>query len=82
MGFDIGNTCSQIIPIHIGSEKLAIKFAGMLLQKGILVYPMRFPTVKKGSAVLRLSLTATHTKTQLSYTLDYIQMIGKKYKVI
>lgn len=82
MGFDIGNTCSQIIPIHIGSEKMAIKFADVLLQKGILVHPMRFPTVKKGSAVLRLSLTAPHTKAQLSYALYHLEMIGKKHKVI
>jgi glycine C-acetyltransferase len=82
MGFDIGNTCSQIIPIHIGSEKLAIKFADVLLQKGILVHPMRFPTVKKGSAVLRLSLTASHTKEQLSYTLDHMEKVGKKHKII
>jgi glycine C-acetyltransferase len=82
MGYDIGNTCSQIIPIHIGSEKLAIKFADVLLQKGILVHPMRFPTVKKGSAVLRLSLTASHTKEQLSYTLDHMEKVGKKHKII
>lgn len=82
LGFDIGNTSSQIIPIHIGSEKLAIKFADVLLQKGILVHPMRFPTVKKGCAVLRLSLSAAHTKEQLNYTLDNIEWIGKKRNII
>jgi len=82
MGFDIGNTVSQIIPVHIGSEKLATKVADVLLQKGILVHPMRFPTVKKGCAVLRLSLCAFHTKTQLNFTLDQLEVIGKKYNII
>jgi glycine C-acetyltransferase len=82
MGFDIGNTASQIIPLHIGSEKLATKVADVLLQKGILVHPMRFPTVKKGRAVLRLSLCAFHTKTQLNFTLDQLEVIGKKYDII
>jgi glycine C-acetyltransferase len=82
IGFDIGNSSSQIIPVHIGSEKLAIKFADVLLQKGILVHPMRFPTVKKGSAVLRLSLSASHTKPQLDYSLDQIEAIGKKHNII
>ena len=82
MGFDIGDTCSQIIPVHVGSEKLAIKFADVLLQKGILVHPMRFPTVKKGCAVLRLSLNASHTKAQVNYTLDQLEVIGKKYNII
>ena len=82
IGYDIGNTSSQIIPIHIGSEKLATKFADLLLQKGIFVHPMRFPTVKRGSAVLRLSLSASHTKKQLGYALDELEKLGKKHKVI
>jgi len=82
IGYDIGNSCSQIIPIHIGSENLAVKFADKLLQKGIFVHPMRFPTVKMGCAVLRLSLSASHTKEQLIYTLKELKNIGKKHKVI
>jgi glycine C-acetyltransferase len=82
MGFDIGDTCSQIIPVHVGSERLAIKFADVLLQKGILIHPMRFPTVKKGCAVLRLSLNAAHTKPQMNYTLDQLEAIGKKHNII
>ena len=82
IGYDLGNSCSQIIPIHIGSENLAVKFADKLLQKGIFVHPMRFPTVKMGCAVLRLSLSASHTKEQLIYTLKELKNIGKKHKVI
>lgn len=82
IGYDIGNSCSQIIPIHIGSENLAVKFADKLLLKGIFVHPMRFPTVKMGCAVLRLSLSASHTKEQLIYTLKELKNIGKKHKVI
>jgi glycine C-acetyltransferase len=82
IGYDIGNSCSQIIPIHIGSENLAVKFADKLLQKGIFVHPMRFPTVKMGCAVLRLSLSASHSKEQLIYTLKELKNIGKKHKVI
>jgi glycine C-acetyltransferase len=82
MGYDLGNSWSQIIPIYIGSENLAVKFANKLLQKGIFVHPMRFPTVKKGRALLRLSLSASHKKEQLIYTLEELENIGKKYKII
>ncbi len=82
IGYDIGNSCSQIIPIHIGSENLAVKSADKLLQKGIFDHPMRFPTVKMGCAVLRLSLSASHTKEQLIYTLKELKYIGKKHKVV
>jgi glycine C-acetyltransferase len=82
MGYDLGSSRSQIIPIHIGSENLAVKFANKLLQKGIFVHPMRFPTVKKGRALLRLSLSASHKKEQLIYTLEVLENIGKKQKFI
>jgi glycine C-acetyltransferase len=82
IGYDLGNSCSQIIPIYIGSENLAVKFANGLLQKGIFVHPMRFPTVKKGRALLRLSLSASHKKEQLIYTLEELENIGKKHKLI
>jgi len=59
-----------------------MKLANKLIQKGIFLHPMRFPTVKKGCALLRLSLSASHTKEQLIYTLDELEKIGKKYKVV
>ncbi|HEY7227632.1 MAG TPA: aminotransferase class I/II-fold pyridoxal phosphate-dependent enzyme [Nitrososphaeraceae archaeon] len=82
IGYDIGNSVSQIIPIRINSENDAVKLANKLLQKGIFVHPMRFPTVKKGQAVLRLSLSAAHTKEQLYYTLEELENSGRKFKVI
>ena len=82
IGYDIGNSVSQIVSIHINSENFAMKFGNKLLQKGIFVYPMRFPTVRKGHAVLRLSLTAAHTKEQFDYTLEELENIGKEFKVI
>jgi len=82
IGYDIGNSVSQIVSIHINSENNAVKLGNKLLQKGIFVYPMRFPTVAKGHAVLRLSLSAAHTKAQLDYTLEELENIGREFKVI
>ena len=82
IGYNIGNSVSQIIPIQIGSEKLAMEFASKLLVKGIFVHPMRFPTVKKGCSVLRLSLSASHTKAELIYTLEELYNFGRKHKLL
>ena len=82
IGYNIGNSVSQIIPIQIGSEKLAMEFASKLLVKGIFVHPMRFPTVKKGCSVLRLSLSASHTKAELVYTLEELYNLGRKHKLL
>jgi len=82
MGYNIGNSVSQIVPIEIGSEKQAIEFASKLLDRGIFVHPMRFPTVKKGRSVLRLSLSASHTKADLMYTLEELFRLGRKHKLL
>ena len=82
IGYNVGNSVSQIIPIQIGSEKLSMEFASKLLVKGIFVHPMRFPTVKKGCSVLRLSLSASHTKAELVYTLEEFYNLGRKHKLL
>jgi glycine C-acetyltransferase len=73
---------SQIIPIIIGSEKLALEFSNMLLDEGIFLQAIRFPTVQKGSARLRASLSALHTRHQLKYAIDGMESMGRKLKVI
>ena len=73
---------SQIIPIIIGSEKLALEFSNKLLDDGIFLQAVRYPTVKKGSARLRVSLTASHTRDQLKSAIDSIESIGRTLKLI
>ncbi len=77
-GFNMGNSRSQIIPIFMGSENIAMEFAEMSLKKGIFIHPMRFPTVKKGSSVVRVSLTASHTKMELLRALRVMEETGKE----
>ena len=73
---------SQIIPVIIGDEKTAIEFSKRLLDNGIFVQAVRYPTVKKGSARLRISLTALHGRDQLSSAIDSFGTVGKKLLII
>ncbi len=57
IGFEI-NSESQIIPIVIGDEKSAMDFGKFLFNKGIFAQPIRYPTVPKNQARLRISVTA------------------------
>jgi glycine C-acetyltransferase len=82
LGFEIGNSNSQIIPIMIGREDIAVQFSKQLLEAGIFVQAVRYPTVKRGSARLRLSVTAMHTKTQLQVAAKALRHIGKKHDII
>lgn len=82
IGLIRGKPDSQIIPIIIGSEKLALDFSKDLLDDGVFLQPIRYPTVQKGSARLRVSLTALHTKHQLKFAIDLLESIGRKLNII
>lgn len=58
---DIGlttNSQSHIIPIIIGDEKTTMMFSQLLLKKGVFAQAIRYPTVPKGSARIRVSITS------------------------
>jgi glycine C-acetyltransferase len=82
MGLLADQPRTQIIPILIGSEKNAIKFSNLLLRKGILVQPIRFPTVKKGSSRIRISMSALHTLPNIWNALDAIRYAAVKLKLM
>jgi len=56
--FDIGRSDSQIVPLILGANEKALRVAGGLAAAGFAVRAIRPPTVPKGTARLRFSLTA------------------------
>lgn len=56
---------TPIIPILIGDEAKAMQVAAALEEAGIMVPAIRYPTVAKGTARLRVALMADHTEEQL-----------------
>ena len=64
-GIDV-QTESAIIPLIVGNEEAAVRLARRLLEQGIIVSAIRYPTVKRGQAMLRLTIMATHTQSELA----------------
>ena len=52
-------TSSAIVPVIVGDERRAVECAAQLERAGFLVPAIRYPTVAKGAARLRVSLKAT-----------------------
>jgi glycine C-acetyltransferase len=82
LGFSLGSSDSQIMPVMIGDEKKAVAFSDALLKAGAFAQAVRYPTVKKGSARLRVSLTAMHDKDHLDAAIDAFEIAGKKSGII
>ena len=66
----IGNRQSKIpgaiIPILIGDERKTVEAAAALRDQGIFIPAIRHPTVARGKARLRVTLTAAHTTEEVS----------------
>jgi len=54
-----------IVPIILGDEDCALKASEQLKEAGFLVPAIRYPTVARGKARLRVTLSAAHTKEQV-----------------
>ncbi len=63
---------SHIVPIIIGEIGPARHLAQSLFEQGIFAPAIRPPTVPKGTARLRLSVTATHTAEQIDHLADVL----------
>ena len=61
----IAEPSSAIVGLQIGEEAEALRLSALLLEAGFLIPAIRYPTVAKGKARLRLTLGATHTETQI-----------------
>jgi 8-amino-7-oxononanoate synthase len=57
---------SAIIPLIIGDESAAVAAAEQLRQQGMFVPAIRYPTVARGAARLRITLTAAHADADVT----------------
>lgn len=78
LGFEI-NSASQIIPIIVGDEKTAMKFGEFLFDNGIFAQPIRYPTVPKNKARLRISVTAWLSSAEIENSLEIFDKASKKF---
>lgn len=58
-------TESAIVPIIVGENDIALAASDRLRERGFLIPAIRFPTVPRGTARLRITLSATHEASQI-----------------
>lgn len=60
-----GDTISPIFPVMIGDEGKALVLAAALLKRGFLAPAIRYPTVARGAARIRIALSSLHSNQQV-----------------
>ena len=78
IGYEI-NSHSQIIPIIVGNEKKAMDFGKFLFDNGVYAQPIRYPTVPKNKARLRISVTAWLSGTDIEKSLNIFEKSFRKF---
>lgn len=82
LGFNTGNSETPITPVIIGEEAEAMKFSKKLLEKGVFVSAIVFPTVPKGTGRVRCMVTAGHTKEQLDRAVEIFKEVGEDMGIL
>ncbi|HEC2153199.1 TPA: glycine C-acetyltransferase [Staphylococcus delphini] len=82
LGFDTGQSETPITPVIIGDEKKTQQFSKRLMEEGIYVKSIVFPTVPRGTGRVRNMPTAAHTTEMLDQALEVYARVGKELGII
>ena len=82
LGFNTLESETQIMPVMIGSPSDTVNMAKELFDKGLFIQAIRPPTVPENSSRLRLTVMATHEKSDLEKALSILEKTGKKFGII
>ena len=74
-GMCVGGSDNHIQPLIIGGANEAMQISKALYKKNILVSAIRPPTVPKNTSRLRISITASHTKNDISLLVKTLSKI-------
>lgn len=78
MGLNTGETQTPIIPVIIGDNEKTFTLWRMLYDNGLFTNPVVSPAVPPKRSLLRVVVTATHTKDQLNRALDIFETCVRK----
>ena len=77
-GLSIKSGVHPIVPIMIGDATLSQKMAARLLEKGIYVIGFFYPVVPKGTARIRVQISAAHTKEDLDFAVKAFKEVKEE----
>ncbi len=72
---------SQIIPVIIGNEKKAMEFSKFLGINGIFAQAIRYPTVKKDQARIRISITGWLSNKEIEHSIQILEKAKRKFNL-
>ena len=82
LGFNTGQSETPITPVLLGENQVAQQFSRKLFEHNIFAMPIVFPTVPKGTARIRVMISAAHSSSDLEQGLEAFQKVGRELGII
>ena len=77
-GFDTGKSETPITPVILGEASDAKTFSARLFEAGIFATAIVFPTVPRGTARIRVMISAAHSEEDLRFAVDTFASVGRE----
>ena len=79
-GLSIKEGVHPIVPIMLGDAVLAQKVAARILEKGVYVIGFFYPVVPKGTARIRVQISAAHSRDDLDFAINAFKEVMEELK--
>ncbi len=77
-GLEIKDGIHPIVPIMLGDAVLSQKVAARMLELGVYVIGFFYPVVPKGTARIRVQISAAHSKEDLDFAIEKFAQVKKE----
>jgi 8-amino-7-oxononanoate synthase len=82
IGFDLGKSNTHIMPPLCHDENKVLFMHLALLENGVMMVPLVYPSVKRGDERLRLNVTRGHTREDMDKALALLESYGRAFYVL
>lgn len=82
LGFDVGKSNTHIMPPRCIDEIKTLFMHIALLDQGVMMMPLVYPSVKLGDERLRLNVTRGHTREDIDKALSLLEKFGRAFFVL
>ncbi|MDH3942550.1 MAG: glycine C-acetyltransferase [Anaerolineae bacterium] len=82
LGFDTGQSVTPITPVMLGEAPVAQDFSRALFEAGVFAMAIGYPTVPKGTARIRVMISAAHSSDDLELGVSAFEQVGKELGVL
>jgi 8-amino-7-oxononanoate synthase len=81
-GFDLGASNTHIMPVMCREERKTLFLHIAMLECGVMMVPLTYPSVKLGEERLRVNVTRGHTREDLDRALELLKVYGEAFFVL